>query len=311
MIILRRDFILHSIRLKTPAKINITLDINGVTSNGYHTLKMITQTISMFDYILIFKNDTGQIKIFSKGIKIPKNRENIMYKAVSEFFNYTNIPFDGITIKIEKNIPIEAGLGGGSSDAAATLIGLDKLFNTNLSTDQLQSIGLYLGADVPLFINNKSGTTLIEGIGEIFNSLPNFPDVYFILIKPFFGFCTKEIYKKYDEIKVCAHPNTDKVIAGIVTSNISEIASNMYNILEEAANNETIYKIKDDLISAGALGASMTGSGSAVFGIFQTKVKAKKAYKFLKNLYKNISIVQPVDHGSIIVNSFKNVGSCD
>lgn len=291
---------MDSVSLKAPAKVNIFLDINGITDNGYHLLNTVVQTINLYDDIVICKSNSKKINIYNKGIDIPINRKNIIYKAASEFFIYTNIPFSGIDIKVNKKIPTKAGLGGGSSNAAATLIGLNKLFNTNLSIHQLQAIGITLGADVPLFFDG--GTYLAEGIGEILTPLPNFPEVCFVIVKPNIGFSTAIVYDKFDKTIIHQHYDTKKIIASIVTSNIKEISDNMYNVFEEVVTNQQIVNIKSLLIKHGALNAIMTGSGSAIFGIFDNKNNAKKSARFFKDLYDHVFICKPIQHGVYINN---------
>ncbi len=261
---------------------------------------MVVQTIDLFDDITISKSNSKQIGIYNNGISIPTNRKNIMYKAISKFFTYTNIPFYGININIHKKIPIKAGLGGGSSDAAATLIGLNELFNTNLTMQQLHTIGVTLGADVPLFFDG--GTCLAEGIGEILTPLPNFPESFFVIVKPFVGFSTAVVYNNFDKITINRHSDIKKIIANIGAANIKEISNNMYNVLEKVVANQEIINIKELLIKHGALNSIMTGSGSAVFGIFTDKNKAKKSAGFFKGLYSHVFICKPITHGVCLNN---------
>lgn len=284
---------MNNITLKSPAKINLSLDITEKNSQGYHILNMIVQTIDIYDYITFSKNNSKQINIYSRGLDIPLSEDNIIYKAVTEFFQKSNIHFSGININISKNIPIQAGLGGGSSNAASALFALNRLFGFPLSLDKLKEIGLTLGADVPLFF--FGGTCLCQGIGEIITKLPDLPLVYFVIIKPDFGFSTSEIYKSYDNIEVSKHPDTHKIISAISKSDIKQMAENIYNVLEEAVTNKEIFNIKSALINYGAIASNMTGSGSCVFGIFDDKNLAQKSINKLKNIYPNIFLSTPVN----------------
>lgn len=293
---------MNNITLKSPAKINLSLDITEKNSQGYHILNMIVQTIDIYDYITFSKNNSKQINIFSQGLDIPLSEDNIMYKAVTKFFQISNIPFSGININITKNIPVQAGLGGGSSNAASALFALNRLFDSPLSLTKLKEIGLTLGTDVPLFF--FGGTCLCQGVGEIITKLPALPLVYFVIIKPNFGFSTSEIYKLYDNIKVSKHIHTNKIISAISRSDIKQITDNIYNVLEEAVTNKEIFNIKSALISQGALASNMTGSGSCVFGIFDDKNLAQKSINKLKNIYPNIFLSTPInfdiEKGSVV-----------
>ncbi|MBP0979423.1 MAG: 4-(cytidine 5'-diphospho)-2-C-methyl-D-erythritol kinase [Oscillospiraceae bacterium] len=288
------------ILLKSPAKLNLSLDILDVVTKNksqYHLLKMITQIIDLVDYIEIFKSGSKKINIYNTGISIPLDRpeDNIIYKAALKFFDETKILFTGVDIKISKNIPVQAGLGGGSSNAATTLIGLNKLFEAGLSKQKLQEIGSTLGADVPLFF--ESPTCLCEGIGEIITPLPDINNIYFVIIKPEFGFSTAQVYKSFDKIiNIKKRPDINKIIKAISNSNIFEAKESLYNVLEEAIDNQEIFKIKKLFEENGAVISSMTGSGSAVFGIFRDKRTAQIAFNNLKNLYSNIFLSKPFNN---------------
>ena len=283
---------MKNIYLKSPAKINLSLDITGTQPDGYHNLNMIVQTINLFDYINISKNNSKKINLSHSGLFMPDDSSNIMYKAVKKFFEAVNVPFRGVDIYVKKYIPSKAGLGGGSSNAAYTLMGLNTLFNTNLSKSQLQNIGSTLGADVPLFFH--TGTLQCQGKGEIITPLAGLPRMYFVIAKPFFGFSTAATYKKFDSIKIKKRPNNNQIIDGINNADIKQITDNMYNVLEEVVNNKVITQIKSSLISHGALTANMTGSGSAVFGVFKDKYTALCSFYKLKNFYPYVFLAKPI-----------------
>ena len=280
--------------MKSPAKINISLDITGKTLNGYHLLNMITQTIDIFDYITFSKNGSQKINIYNTGLSTPSLKDNIIYKTIIKFFKITNISPFGVDITIKKNIPLQAGLGGGSSNAAMALVALNHLSDINLNINQLQDIGKEIGTDVPLFL--LGGTCLCKGIGDIVTKLPDIKNVYFVVVKPSIGFSTPQIYKFFDEIKIKRHPNIDKIIEAIKNNDINLMCDNIYNVLEEAIPNKEILEIKKSLIKYGALASNMTGSGSAIFGIFKDQLLAKEAIKSIKKLYsiKQIFLCNPI-----------------
>ncbi len=311
--------VLKRIFLKSPAKLNLALDVSKLVENdqykkGYHSLRMVTQTIDLFDYITISKTDTDQINISFSGFAVPVGSENIIYKSVLKFFeNFEKVefksvfqkiknPFTGFDIEIVKNIPVEAGLGGGSSNAAMTLLALGKLFLKDFSLRDLSKfrrIGLSLGADVPLFF--QGGTCLCEGVGEIITPLKNLQDVCsdvcFLVVKPNVGFSTAEIYQKFDKIKLKKRPDIDGVVSELskfsenetdshsCTIDVEKVFSKMHNVLEQAVDEQQgqqVFQIKAKLSSLGAVASQMTGSGSAVFGVFLGETKAKKALQELK-----------------------------
>lgn len=274
------------------AKINLSLDILGTLDNGYHSLKMVMQSISLFDIITVTKMDSG-IKLTSNLPYLPTNENNICYKAATKFFEYTKTN-SGISIDISKRIPVGAGLGGGSSNAAAVLKALNKLFETKLSLKEMCSIGADIGADVPFCV--FGGTRLAEGFGEKLSPLPKMPKYTILLVKPSFSLSTKAIYSLYDKRESVTHPDTDKLISGLKNNSIYEICEGMGNVLEETVipDYPVIQDIKDELLSLGAINAQMSGSGPTVFGIFESFETASDAKKILWGKYKTVYICSPV-----------------
>lgn len=274
------------------AKINLSLDILGTLENGYHDLKMVMQSISVFDIVTISKIEKG-IELSTNLPYLPLNSNNIAYKAAEEFFKYTEID-GGVSIDIKKRIPVGAGLAGGSSDASAVLKAMNKLFETKLSIKELCNIGLSLGADVPFCI--LGGTRLAEGIGEKLSPLPKMPKFPILLVKPSFSLSTKAVYKKFDELTNCVHPETSKLIDGLYKHDIYKVCENMGNVLEQTVVGEypIINTIKEELLSLGAINAQMSGSGPTVFGIFKNYDDIHKAKKELWGKYKTVYICSPV-----------------
>lgn len=257
--------------LLAPAKLNLFLDITGRRSDGYHLVNMVMQSVSLYDEVTLITDEDGEeIKIECSDRLVPCDETNTAYKAVKLFFEHAGIAPVGITVRIKKNIPSQAGMAGGSTDAAAVLIGLNELFRTGLSKHELAEIGEKIGADVPFCV--YGGTMTAEGIGTILTPLPDMPDCSFAVVKPDINISTAEAYRKSDEVGYDFLKNPDRVVNGICSGDIGEIAKGLYNKFEAVVNIPEIKEIKSAMIRAGALGACLTGSGSAIFGIFEKDV---------------------------------------
>lgn len=267
---------MNSIILKARGKINLTLDVVGKRENGYHDLRMVMQTINLYDTLYIRKTKASGIRLTANYSWLPTNEKNIAYRAAELFFEEANLDA-GVAIELTKRIPVAAGLAGGSTDAAATLIGLNRLFDTKYSRQKLMEMGLNLGADVPFCI--LRGTVLAEGIGEVLSPLSPMPSTNVVLVKPPISVSTATVYKSLDINTIHKHPNTEAMIEAIKCKNIHHIARNMVNVLEGVTipMHPVIEEYKEELIKQGAIGAMMSGSGSAVFGLFETKEKAHAA----------------------------------
>lgn len=260
---------------KAHAKLNLTLDIVGRRKDGYHLLSMIMQSISLADTIRVEKLPQKEIRIHC-GKGAPCDKRNTAFRAAEQFFAFTGLKNDaGAEIFIEKHIPSQAGMGGGSSDAAAVLRALNRLYGTRLSVKQLQKIGESVGADVPFCITG--GTLRAEGIGEILTSVSPMPNCWFVLCKPPLGISTPAAFKKADSEAYgssCAQQNMEKALA---SKNLSQIGKTLFNRFEEILQVPQIENIQKSMMNLGALGACMTGSGSVVFGIFEEENQARKA----------------------------------
>ena len=261
-----------------PAKINISLDILKKRSDGYHELKMIMQTISLYDEISVEKNN--KIYIDSNNKNIPLDNKNLAWKAAEYFFSYTKL-LGGCNIYIKKNIPDGAGLGGGSSNAATVLLALNDIYKTNLSNEELINISLKIGADVPFFI--IKGTCLAEGIGEKLTKIKNNTNPYILIYKPEFSISTKWAY---ENVNLNNKPkyNIDNIVKNLMKSDYK--FEDIFNYLEYVSISKypEIETIKSKMKKLGATSSLMSGSGSSVFGIFDDKIKAKQAFEtFEKN----------------------------
>lgn len=273
---------------KSFAKINLTLDVLSKLDNGYHEVSMIMQTLGLFDLLVIDKT-YSDIEVTSNLKYVPSNEKNIAYKAAKEFFRYTKAS-GGVKIRIKKNIPVAAGLAGGSGNAAAVLCAMNILFNAGLTYDELCKIAAKLGADVPYCIDG--GTVLAEGIGEKLTKLAPMPKMTVLLVKPPINISTAAIYTEIDNAQIENRPDTKKVIDAIEKADINVISENLCNVMETVTENEhdVIAQIKGTMKDYGALGASMSGSGPTVFGLFEDYTKAKAAADFFSEEFKEVFI---------------------
>lgn len=283
------------IQLNAYAKINLGLDVIGKRPDGYHEVRMIMQTIGLHDKLSINTIHNPNIKMKTNLPFLPVNDKNIVYKAVSLIKEKYQIK-EGIYINLKKRIPVSAGLAGGSTDAAAALIGMNKLFNLDLSLEDLMDIGVTLGADVPYCL--IGGTALSEGIGEKLTSLPPFPDSNILIVKPNINVSTKKIYGNFDLSKVENHPNIDGIITGIKDNNLQEATNHFANVLETVTvkMHPKINIIKETMLNQGALTSLMSGSGPTVFGIFDDNKKAQDAFYHFKtsNFRYRVFLTKPV-----------------
>ncbi len=275
---------------KAYAKINLTLDVVGKRDDGYHYIESVMQSISLCDNITLCKTDRKDIVIECSDLKVPCDKRNTVYKACVKFFDFTGIENTGVKIIIEKNIPSEAGLGGGSSDAAVVIKLLDRMFDTGLSLNNMIEIGAQVGADVPFCI--VSGTALCTGLGEIVTPLPKLREYYILLVKPNFGISTPLAYKAFDEKNLISLSSTKAMVDAITCGN--DITKLLSNDLESAVDNAEISKIKNILTQLGAKGTLMTGSGSCVYGIFEDKFMAYTAYQVIKNDFPFVSVEKTI-----------------
>ena len=277
---------------KTPAKINLTLDVTGKLENGYHTLSMIMQSIDVCDE-LSFEKTADETILFSMNKALPDKipaEKNLVYKAAKLMKDTFKID-GGFKIHLTKNIPAAAGLAGGSSDCAATLIGINELCGLGLDIEKLCEIGVKLGADVPFCI--RKGTMLAEGIGEILTPLTSLTGIPVLLIKPNISISTPYVYKHLKLNELDYHPDNKAVISYIKDKNIKKIAASLSNVLETVTipENPIIAELKRYLTEIGAIGSLMSGSGPTTFGIFKNMETAKKAYEKAKADYPDFDVV--------------------
>lgn len=272
------------------AKINLTLDVLGKRDNGYHDVEMIMQTVSLFDLVIVDKT-AGGITVNTNLKYLPTNERNIAYKAAKLFFEKTGIG-GGARVIIHKNIPVAAGLAGGSGNGAAVLCALNLLFNAGLSVDELCAMGAQLGADVPYCIIGS--TQLATGIGEILTPLPHMKKTTVLIVKPPINVSTGSVYERIDSAPIEKRPETKKIIDGIREGNTALVAENLCNVMESVT--EAMYPeiggIKKKMLLNGAIGAVMSGSGPSVFGIFDDDKKAKISHDSFAYQYKDVFVVK-------------------
>lgn len=263
------------------AKINLGLDVIRRLENGYHEVRMVMQTVDLYD-VLTFQKVASGIHLSIDKEELPAGEDNLIYKAASLLLKEAGIA-EGVSISLEKHIPIAAGMAGGSADAAATLTGINTLFQIGLDKTGLQRLGVKLGADIPYCI--QGGTALAEGIGEILTPLPAPPEAYLVIAKPDIDVSTKFVYQNLHIDRVTAHPDIDGMIAALEKKQLSGITGRLGNVLETVTipAYPVIQRIKDTLSAQGAAGTLMSGSGPTVFGIFTEKENAGAAARAVRS----------------------------
>lgn len=272
----------YDISLKALAKINLGLDVVRRREDGYHEVRMIMQTIHLYDRLDIKRTKESGIQIQTNLSFLPVNENNLIYKAAKLLMDEFSIT-DGVSVKLDKRIPVAAGMAGGSTDAAAMLFGMNRLFSLGLTKRQLMERGVQIGADVPYCI--MRGTALAEGIGEELSPLAPMVKCPVLIAKPSISVSTKFVYQNLKLDDTTVHPDIDLLIEDIRAKNLYDIAAHMGNVLETVTipNYPVIDEIKKHMLSHGAVGAMMSGSGPTVFGLFDDEATAKKAYKAMRS----------------------------
>lgn len=278
-------------KIKAYAKINISLDVVGKRKDGYHLLEMIMQNIEIYDDIDI--NKQKGITIKCNIPYIPVDERNLAYKAAKIFMDTYRIN-EGVEINLLKNIPVTAGLAGGSSNAAAVLKAMRDLFKKDISQKELLALGLNVGADVPYCI--IGGTALCKGIGEKVIPLKPFRNHILVVVKPPFGVSTKEVYGMLDTDKIYKHPDTEAIIAAVEKNDLHKTSGLMRNVLENVTlkKHYVIKDIKKQMLNFGAVGSMMSGSGPTVFAFFDDMLKAQRCYDYMKSKYKESFITRTI-----------------
>ncbi len=272
---------MNTLKLNAYAKINLGLDVVRKREDGYHEVLMIMQTINMYDHLTMNTLEEDKIVLTTNLSFLPIDENNLVYKAVKLIKEKHNIK-TGVSIELEKHIPVAAGMAGGSTDCAAALVGMNKLFDLKLSTQTLMDYGVTLGADVPYCI--LRGTALSEGIGEILTPLPPVPQCYVLIAKPPVHVSTKFVYENLKLNELEKHPDINGMVNAIKEHNLSGIANRLENVLETVTIPEypEIAILKQLMLEAGAMNSLMSGSGPTVFGLFEKEEDGQKAYELCK-----------------------------
>ena len=273
---------MDSIREKAYAKLNISLDVTERRGDGFHDMCMVMQTVSICDELELRPTDTGRIQVKSNFSFIPGDERNLAAKAALGFFEAVGKQGQGLLITLQKSIPVGAGMAGGSADAAAVLRALNRLYGAPLTADALETLAARVGSDVPFCV--RGGTALATGRGEKLESLPSLPACKFVVCKRDFSISTPELFRKLDQTGLRCHPDTAGILAALRDGELEPVARRMYNVFEEVDDRRlrTVREIKSVLLDCGALGAIMTGTGSAVFGVFRPDADCSAAVAALR-----------------------------
>ncbi|MCD7917227.1 MAG: 4-(cytidine 5'-diphospho)-2-C-methyl-D-erythritol kinase [Clostridiales bacterium] len=277
------------------AKLNLTLDVLGRRADGFHDLRMVMQSVSLHDDVVLTLTEEPGIRLATNFSFLPTDGRNLAVMAANAFQQATGVDVGGLRIRVEKHIPVCAGTAGGSSDAAAVLRGLNRLYETGLTPEQLAKIGEDVGSDVPYCV--LGGTALAEGRGERLTRLPALPDCAIVMCKPSFAVSTPELFHRIDSFKLRCHPDTAGMLKALEEGSLQGVARRLYNVFEDVLppqQGNAIREIRQSLIESGALGACLSGTGPTVFGIFEAEEEARRAAAVLAPAYRETFVVRPV-----------------
>ncbi len=275
---------MDKISLKAMGKINLALDVIGRRENGYHDVRMIMQSVQIYDRLIVSKKKEPGITVSTNRSYLPTDKGNLVYQAAKILVDEFGIR-EGIHIELKKFLPVAAGMAGGSSDAAAVLYGMNRMFRLGLSKDDLMKRGVTIGADIPFCI--LRGTVLAEGIGEILTPLRNVPPAHVLIAKPGINVSTKTVYEQLDSHPITNHPDIDGMLAAIDAGDYRGVAYRLGNVLEDVTKAEypVIGEIEEVMLKNGAEGCAMSGSGPTVFGLFADENAALGAYDLIKGTH--------------------------
>ena len=279
---------------KAYAKLNISLDVSRAREDGYHDMIMVMQTVSLCDEISVELKESGAVRAEVNLPYIPRDERNLAVKAAKLYLAETGRASLGAVIRIQKNIPVGAGMAGGSTDAAAVFRALNARFENEMKKEELMDLAGRTGSDVAFCL--AGGTALAEGRGEILTPLAPLPMCTFVICKPEFSVSTPELFRALDRVKMRTHPDTKGLLQAIEENDLRQVCRRMYNVFEDVPDRrmKTIAEIKQKLLSGGAEGAVMTGTGSAVFGVFTDVLLARKVCRELQEEYPFACTAKPV-----------------
>ncbi|MGN0708043.1 MAG: 4-(cytidine 5'-diphospho)-2-C-methyl-D-erythritol kinase [Faecalibacterium sp.] len=287
---------LQSVIVLAPAKLNLALDVAGLLPNGYHDLDMTMQAITLYERVVLRRSAGLSLRL--PGSLVSAGEHNTAYKAALAFFHYTCL-LAGAEIIIYKQVPVRAGMAGGSADAAAVLVGLNELYGARLSMSELCALGAQIGADVPFAL--MGGTCRVQGVGDLMKALPPCPDCWFTVVMPDYGVSTPQAFAAYDTVGSSVHPDCTAQEAAIRAGDLAGMCAAAGNALEECSGARDNDAIKAALRENGALAALMTGSGAAVFGVFETEQAAHAAAQALSVRWPQVWVAQPDRGGARVI----------
>ena len=276
------------------AKLNLTLDVTAKRDDGYHDMLMVMQTVSVTDSIVLEQIGENGIRASSNFRYIPTDERNLAVRAAGAYLDAVGEEKNGILIRMDKSIPVGAGMAGGSADAAAVLRGMNRLHGNRMNRRELEKLGEQVGSDVAFCV--AGGTALARGRGEVLEDLTPMPDCAIVICKPGFSISTPELFRKLDQTGLRTHPDTAGMLSALESGNLKEISMRMFNVFEEVDDRRmrSEAEIKHVLLDYGALGAVMTGTGSAVFGVFGDETAAETCVAYLRSEHKFCHVARPV-----------------
>ncbi len=285
---------MKEVQEKAYAKLNLSLDVTARREDGFHELAMLMQTVSVCDDLTLSLRGESGIEASCSLHFIPTDERNLAVRAARCYLEAIGEESRGVVIRMDKRIPVGAGMGGGSADAAAVLRGMNALFDGPLSRRQLEELACRIGSDVAFCV--AGGSSLAKGRGELLQDLPPLPDCLFVIAKPEFSISTPELYRKLDSVSLRRHPDTAGLLEAMEQGKLHEICRRMYNVFEDVPDRRmrTVREIKGTLLDHGALSAMMTGTGSAVFGVFDDPARAESARAALEKEYRFCTVARPV-----------------
>ena len=276
------------------AKLNLTLDVTAKRDDGYHDMLMVMQTVSVTDSIVLEQTGEKGIRASSNFRYIPTDERNLAVRAAGAYLDAVGEEKNGILIRMDKSIPVGAGMAGGSANAAAVLRGMNRLHGNRMNRRELEKLGEQVGSDVAFCV--AGGTALARGRGEVLEDLTPMPDCAIVICKPGFSISTPELFRKLDQTGLRTHPDTAGMLSALESGNLKEISRRLFNVFEEVDDRRmrSEAEIKHVLLDYGALGAVMTGTGSAVFGVFGDETAAETCAAYLRSEHKFCHVARPV-----------------
>lgn len=285
---------MRTLSLTAYAKVNLALDILGRRDDGYHTMRMVMQAVSLGDTVTVTET-AGGFALLAEGLELPPDRKTMEQQAAEAFFAALGRPVPGLEVRLEKKVPAYAGLGGGSADVAAVLRCLRRLYCPEMPLPQLEAVGARVGSDVPFCL--RGGTCLAEGRGEVLTDLPPLPPCEIVLCKPDFGLPTPALFARVDGGDLGRRPDVDGMAAALARGDLDAVAARLGNVFETVLTGEegaAVAAIRRTLLDCGALGAVMSGSGPTVFGLFRDAAAAREAARTLSERYAQTYLARPV-----------------